>query len=168
MRFDLSQDFPVGLDRLWTALGQRDYVERKYRSLGSSALRLLKFSADAQAIEVGLERQAPVARDELPAWARVFSGKQQALHQHTRWRRTAPGTIAIELEIRAPSLHVAAKGTGSVVEPKPGRSRMTLHFELACSKPALRATVAPLFARQVERALQADHAFTLDYLGAGS
>ena len=25
----------------------------------------------------------------------------------------------------APSLHVAAKGTGSVVEPKPGRSRMT-------------------------------------------
>jgi hypothetical protein len=46
-RFELTQDFPVGLDRLWAVLGRPDYIRDKYRSLGSTSLRILKFSADA-------------------------------------------------------------------------------------------------------------------------
>jgi hypothetical protein len=166
MQFDLTQDFPVGLDRLWAALGRADYVERKYRSLGSTALRILKFSADAQSIEVELDRRAPVAQGELPLWARVASGRQQALHQRTRWRRASPDRVDVALDIRAPALRVGAAGTGSVVESSPGHARMTLHFEVSSTMPALRATVAELFSRQVQHALRADHVFTLGWLRA--
>lgn len=168
MQFDLTQDFPVGLERLWSALGRPDYVEQKYRSLGSTSLRILKFSADAESIEVELDRQAPVARDRLPVWARVFSGKQQAMRHRTHWRRAGPGRVDAELDIRALGMPVSAQGTGSVVELSPRHSRMTLHFDVRSTSPALQSRVAQLFAQQVQHALQADHAFTLAYLRASA
>lgn len=168
MEFDLTQEFPVGLDRLWAALGRADYVEQKYRSLGSAALHVLKFVADAETIEVELEREAPVAVDELPIWVRVFSGTRQAMRQHTRWRRVGRGRVEAELCICALGKRVSAKGTGSVVELSPTHSRMTLHFSVASTSRAWKAGVAEVFARQVRHALDADHAFTLEYLRAGS
>jgi hypothetical protein len=164
MQFDLTQDFPVGLERLWTALGDADYVEKKYRSLGSTSLRILKFSADAELIEVEVDRQAPVARDQLPLWARVLSGNEQAMHHHTRWRRAGLARVDAEVDISAPGIPVSARGAGSVVELSPAHSRMTLHFDVRSSLPALRASAARVFAQQVKHALHADHAFTLAYL----
>lgn len=165
MQFDLTQDFPVGLERLWTALGSADYLEQKYRSLGSTSLRILRFSTDAKLIEVELDRRAPVARDKLPVWARVIPGTQQAkMHQHTRWRRTDPTRVDAEVNISALGVPVSARGTGLVVELSPGRSRMTLHFDVKSTLPGLKGSVAQVFAQQVVHALQADHAFTLDYL----
>lgn len=167
MHFELTQDFPVGLDRLWAALGRADYVEQKYRALGSTALRILKFSADARSIDVELERQAPVAQGELPRWARVFAGAQQALHHHTRWQRTGADRVDVTLDIRAPALRVGAQGSGAVVEPAPGRSRMTLQFDVSSTAPALESSVAEAFARQVQHALHEDHRFTLRWLRGG-
>jgi len=168
LQFDLTRDVPVGLERLWTALDRADYIEQKYRSLGSTSLRILKFSADAESIEVELDRQAPVTQDELPTWARVFSGKQQTMRHHTRWRRASPDRVDAELDVCAMRMLVSAKGTSSVVELSPGHSRMTLHFDVGSTSPALKSSVAQVFARQVKHALQADHAFTLDYLRASS
>jgi hypothetical protein len=165
MQFDLTQDFPVGLERLWTVLGSADYVEQKYRSLGSTSLRILKFSAAAKLIEVELDRRAPVARDKLPVWARAIPGKEQAkMHQHTRWRRTDPARVDAEVDISALGVPVSARGTGMVVESSPGRSRMSLHFDVKSTLPVLKESVTQVFAQQVKLALQADHAFTLDYL----
>lgn len=168
MEFDLTQDFPVSLDRLWAALGRADYVEQKYRRLGSTSLRILKFRADATSIEIELERQAPVAKGELPIWVRVLAGTQQAMRHHTRWRRVSPRQIDAELDIRAVGTPVGAKGIGTVVELSPAHSRMTLHFDAASTAPALKSSLARVFSRQVKRALQADHAFTLDYLQASA
>jgi hypothetical protein len=164
MHFELTQDFPVGLDRLWTALGRLDYVERKYRSLGSTSLRIRKLSADAESIEIELDRLAPVARDRLPLWARVISGKRQAMHHHTRWRRAGPTRVDAEFDISAVHLPVGARGTGTVVELSPVHSRMTLHFDVRSATAALRSSVARVFAQQVKQALEADHVFTLAYL----
>jgi hypothetical protein len=168
MQFDVTQDFPVGLAQLWTALGRTDYVERKYRALGSTSLRLLSFSADAALIEVELERQAPVVREAVPAWARLLAGRRQAMRHHTRWRRTGPARIDVELEIAAMALPLSARGTGTVVELSPARSRMTLHFEVSGTAAALPSAVARVFAQQVRHALDADHAFTLAYLRGGA
>lgn len=168
MQFEVTQDFPVGLDRLWAALGRADYVEQKYRSLGSTSLRILKFSADADLIEVELERQAPVARAALPPWARVFAGKRQAMHHHTRWRRADRVRIDAAFDFSARGLPVHARGTGTVVELSPVHSRMTLHVEVESAAAALGPSLARVFAQQVKRALDADHAFTLAYLqGSG-
>lgn len=166
MQLDVTQDFPAGLDRLWSTLGRADYVEKKYRSLGSTSLRIRKFSCDAESIEVELDRQAPVARDKLPIWARVFSARKQAMRHHTRWRRVDRDRVDVDLEICALGMPVRAEGTGSITERVPGHSRMTLHFDVSSSYGALSASVARVFAQQVKHALQADHAFTLAYLQA--
>lgn len=168
MQFDLSQDFPVGLERLWTTLGRAEYVEQKYRSLGSTSVRILKFSADAESIEVELDRVAPVAREALPLWARILSGKSQAMHHHTRWRRAGPARVDVEVEVSALAMPVSASGIGTVVERSADLSRMALHFDVRSTAAALKSSVARVFAQQVKRALQADHAFTLAYLQSGA
>ena len=167
MQFDLTQDFPAGLDRLWATLGRVEYVELKYRALGSTSVRILKFSADARSIEVELDRQARVALDELPLWARIFCARRQTIRHHTRWQRVGPDRIDVELGILALGGLLSARGSGSVVEPSPGRSRMSLHFEVTSTAAALSSRAARLFAQQIRRALRADHAFTLEHLRAG-
>jgi hypothetical protein len=164
MQFDLTQDFPFGLDRLWTALGRADYIEQKYRSLGSTSLRLRKFVSDARSIEVLLDREAPVALEDLPLWARILSGTRQAMRHHTRWERVGRDRVDAVLHIRALGRGIAAIGTGSVRECRRGGSRMTLHFDVVTTSPAVPDAIAELFARQVVHALEADHAFTVDYL----
>jgi hypothetical protein len=168
MEFDLVQEFPVGLDRLWCALGRAEYVEGKYRSLGSTSLRILRLDADATSIEVELEREAPVAVVELPVWARAFAPARQRMRHRTRWRRAGPHRIDAELDIRAVGEHVAATGRGSVIELSPTRSRMSLRFDVTCTSRAFKSRVETVFARQVQHALRVDHAYTLDHLRAGS
>jgi hypothetical protein len=168
LKFSLRQDYPTSLARLWTALGHRGYVERKYRSLGTDAVRVLKFNATDEIIEVELQRSAPVAREKLPAWARPFVGHQQLICQHTRWRRVGPTHIEAELDLAPVGMQVHAHGVGSVVELSACRTRMTLRFDVQCTLPALGDKAARLFADQVREALRADHAFTQAYLAASS
>ena len=168
VEFDVTQDFPVGLGRLWSALGRAEYIEQKYRSLGTTSLRIRKLVTDADTIEILLDRKAPVALDELPLWARLLSGTKQAMRHHTRWKRVGRDRIDAELDIRAVGRGVVATGTGSVHELSPRLSRLTLHFDVATTSPAVPPGVADMFARQVARALEADHAFTVDYLRAES
>lgn len=164
MQFKLTQEFPVGLERLWTALGRIEYVKQKYRSLGSRSLRILKFKVDTETIEIELDRKVPVAGDQLPVWARALSGREQAMRQHTRWRRADFTHVEADIDIRALSVPVSARGTGSVVELSSGQSRMSLHFDVTSTSPVLKSSVAQVFAQQVKHALVADHKFTVEYL----
>jgi hypothetical protein len=166
MKFRLRQDFPAGLARLWTVFGRPEYTKQKYRSLGSTALRILKFAATDKMIEVELERNAPVALEKLPAWARVLSGKRQTMRHHSRWERAGPKQINAELDISPVGVPLRAHCIGSVVELSRGLSRMTLRFDVDCSVPTVGPDLARFFAEQVQEALRADHAFTLAYLEA--
>ena len=168
-RFTLKQDFPAGLDRLWAVLGRREYVERKYRALGSSALRILKFEAGEELIEAELERRPRARMERLPAWARLVSNRGWTLRQRTRWQRMAPGRVDVGLDLALAGGLVRATGGGRVDELSPALTRMTLDIEAACAIPGIGAEAARLFADEVEHALREDHVFTVDYLaGAAS
>lgn len=166
MKFSLIQDYPSSLARLWIALARREYVEKKYRSLGSTALRIQKFQAGDARIEVELERLAPVVRDRLPRWACTFVTNEQTMHHRSHWQRTSPATAEAELDIAPVGLPVHAHGVGAIVELAPALTRMTLAFDVRCELPAIGSQVARLFAIQVQDALAKDHAFTLAYLAA--
>lgn len=73
IRFQVEQHYPAGLDQLWATLGQREYVQSKYRSLGSARLRILKLEVDETVIHVTLERRVPAAGEAIPVWARVLA-----------------------------------------------------------------------------------------------
>ncbi|HWS74774.1 MAG TPA: DUF2505 domain-containing protein [Quisquiliibacterium sp.] len=163
-RVTLNQDFPAGLDRLWAVLGRREYVERKYTALGSSALRILRFEASDELIEVELERRAPARIEGLPAWARLVPGRGWTLRQHTRWQRVGPGRVDVGLDLALAGGLVRATGVGAVAERSPALTRMTLDIETACEIPGIGAEAARLFADEVGRALREDHVFTVEYL----
>lgn len=164
MKFSLSQDFPAGLDRLWAVFGRPDYPEKKYRSLGSSDIRVLLFRVEADVIEVELERTTPVAWRTIPVWARAFLGRRQVMHHRSRWQRVSPTWVEAVLDIAPVGRRVSAHGTGSIVQLTPDLTRMTLRFTVDSGIPVLGARVARLYAKQVREALRADHAFTLRYL----
>ena len=66
MEFEHTPNFLAGLDRLWAVFSQPQYPQRKYRALGASAVRLLRFEVAAQVIDVELKRDVPGDAAGLP------------------------------------------------------------------------------------------------------
>jgi hypothetical protein len=166
MEFTLTQDFPAGLDCLWSAFGRADYPRRKYLALGATAVRLRRIVATPQAIDVELERDVPVDPSRLPAWARVLVGSQQTLRHRTAWRRIGPTQASAELEISPDGLPVRARGLATIVELGPQSTRLRLTWQVQSGVPMIGHRVERLFANELRSALDADHAFTLQYLKA--
>lgn len=168
MQFDSAQHFPAGLDRLWAVFSRPEYPQRKYRALGASAVRLLRFDVTKQLIEVELERDVPVDVAGLPVWTRQLVGRQQTLRHRSLWRRLSLTQISAELEITPVGLPVQARGVGTLVQTAPDLSRMALRWQVSSRVPLIGPKVERLFAHQLRRALDADHAFTLQYLQSGA
>lgn len=161
MEFTLTQDFPAGLASLWGVFGNPEYVQRKYRALGATVVRVQRFHAGAESIEVELERDMAVPRERLPVWARALAGRRQTLTHRSVWRRGGPRQASAELDIVPAGLPVRAHALGSLEDGGQGVTRMVLTWRV---DSPLGERVAKLFAEQVRTALDADHAFTLSYL----
>ncbi len=121
MQFNLTQDFPAGLDRLWVVFGRADYPQRKYLALGATAVRVRRFQATRTAIEVELEREVPVDKSRLPPWMRLLARSKQTLRHRTAWRRVGPNQATAELDIVSVGLPVRAHASGTIVNLRPGR-----------------------------------------------
>jgi hypothetical protein len=167
MEFESIHDYPAGLNRLWAVFGQADYPQQKYRALGATAVRLRRFDVGAEHIEVELERDVPVAPSRVPAWARRFVADPQTLRHRSSWRRTGPVQAAAEIEISPLGLPVRARGLGTIAETAPDSTRLVLAWRVDCTLPLVGVRVERFFAQQVRAALDADHAFTLAYMGRG-
>ena len=165
--FRVTQSFPAGIGQLWAVLGTREYVERKYDALGSTALSILRFDVDERRIEVELERTAPVVADALPAWAGVLVGRRQVMRHRSRWLRVDASRVDVALDIRMAARPVRAEGVGRLVERSPDCSELTLEFQAKCGVPVVGEEASRLFAQAVRQVLEEDFAFTVDYLAAG-
>jgi hypothetical protein len=166
VRFTTTQDYPAGLDRLWATFGQPTYPQAKYRALGATQVRVLRFEVGARSIEVELERTLPVDPRQLPLWARRFVGTEQTLVHRTAWRRIDATHIDAVLAIEPVGLPVRARGSGGITEVATGTSRLSLSWQVESRLPLLGDRVEQLFAEQVRSALEQDHRFTLDALQA--
>jgi len=164
MEFTTCQDFPAGLDCLWAAFGHSEYPRQKYLALGATAVRLHRFEATPQSIEVDLERVVPVAKSRLPAWAQKLFGGAQTLRHRTAWRRIGAKQVAAELDIVPIGLPVRAHGVGTIVELTSGNTRMAVTWHIESTLPLMRDRVERLFAEHVQAALDDDHGFTVRYL----
>lgn len=164
MDFSITQDFPAGLDQLWATFSRPGYPEQKYRALGATAVRLVRFQVTDQAIEVELERDIPMKGYRMPPWVRALTGREQTIRHRTAWRRTSPAVIRAELDISPVGLPVRARGIGTLVETGKGKARMVLNWRVKASLPIMAERAEQLLADEVRRALEEDHAFTLQYL----
>jgi hypothetical protein len=164
MDFTLTQHFPTGLDRLWVTFGRPEYPERKYGALGATSFRMQQFRVTERTIEVELERDVPVDRSQLPTWVRAMVGGTQTLRHRTRWQRVGPTRVNAELDIEPIGLPVRARGVGTIVEIAPELTRMNLTWQVKSIVPVIGDKIERLFADQVRTALDADHAYTLQYL----
>ena len=108
----------------------------------------------------------PIDPSRLPRWSRALVGSQQTLRHHTVWRRIGPAQATAELDISSTGLPVRAQGTAAIVESGPESTRMRLTWRVQSRVPVIGGEVERLFADQVRNALEADHAFTLQYLMA--
>jgi hypothetical protein len=166
IELELTQDFPAGLDRLWAVFGRPDYPAQKYLALGATAVRTVRFSVSAQAIDVELERDVPVDPRRLPSWARWPAGRRQTLRHRSAWRRAGPTRATAELHIAPLRLPVQAHALGTITETSAGASRMVLTWRVSSDLPLVGTRVERLFADLIRSSLDADRAFTLRYLQA--
>lgn len=164
MKLELSQDYPTSLDQLLATFSNPEYPERKYKSLGATSVKLLKFESSPKLIEVDLERTTPIPADKVPDWARKFIGGEQTLRHQTKWDRSSPTTVDAVLNVIPANLPVKIEGTGKIVQLSAQQTRLTLQFEIRCKVPLIGGKVETLFVEQVRNSLADDHAFTLKYL----
>jgi hypothetical protein len=164
VNLQLEQLYPADLRVLWAALGRREYVEDKYRSLGSTDLRILAFDVSERIIEVSLERRIRTPVESVPAWARVFFAGSHVLHHHSRWTRVDSRSVEVEMQIWPLGAPVRAQGRGFVVELPDKSTHLRLSVAVQSDVPAVGSKVAQIFAKQMIRALDQDHYFTLSYL----
>jgi hypothetical protein len=164
IELDLTQHFPAGLDRLWAAFGREDYPRQKYHAMGATAVRTGRFSATAHAIDVELERDVPVDARRLPSWARLLIGSQQTVRHRSAWRRAGPTRATAELDVSPVGLPVRAHGLGTIAETSPGTTCMVLTWRVESNLPVIGHKAERLFADLIRTSLDADHAFTLQYL----
>ena len=130
MNFSVRQDYPTSLERLWAVFGHADYPEKKYRALGSTGLKIMRFEVTKKLIEVDLERKAQVVAEKIPKMARALIGSEQRMRHHTQWRRVSPMQVDAELDIAPVGISLRAHAYGTVIELTPKQTRMTLKFHV--------------------------------------
>ena len=94
VNFQLEQLYPADLQLLWAALGRREYVEAKYRSLASTDLRILTFDVNECTIDVSLERRIRTSVEAVPAWAKdgaILDASHAQVRSERSGTRVAPG-----------------------------------------------------------------------------
>lgn len=166
MEFTLTQDFPAGMDHLWSTFGKIDYVRRKYRALGATAVRVRHFKATAKAIDIELERDMPLDPTRLPMWSRALIGPKLTLRHRTAWWRDGPSHATATLDISPKGLPLRAQGLAMIAEISSHLTRMQVNWRVVSTAPVVGEMVEHLLAEQVQAALDADHVFTLRYLEA--
>lgn len=164
VKFNLAQDFPVGLDVLWPVYGAPPYLEAKYRALGAHRIDIKEAVTDEQAIFVVLERTIAPDLKGVPDWARKLVGRDYVMRHENRCRRLSPQSSVVNLSITPLGSPVSINAKGSLNEVAPGQCRLALEFDVECSLPIVGKKVAELFAGKIREALQEDHDFTLDYI----
>lgn len=161
MQFNLTQDFPTGLDRLCVAFGRADYPQRKHLALGATAVRMRRFRATRTAIGVELERDVPADKSRLLPWMRLLARSKQTLQHRTIWRRVGPNQATAEIDIVPVGLPIHAHASGTIVESASGQTRMELTWQV---DSMLGGRVERQFADQIKAALDDDHTFTVQTL----
>jgi hypothetical protein len=164
VKFNLAQDFPVGLDTLWPVYGSPPYLEAKYRTLGAHRIDIKEALTDEQAIFVVLERTIAPDLKGVPDWARKLVGRDYVMRHENRCRRLTASTSSVSLSITPLGSPVTIKAVGSLNEVATGQCRLALEFDVGCSLPLVGKKVAELFAGKIREALQEDHDFTLEYI----
>lgn len=166
MEFTVTQDFPAGMDRLWSTFGQIDYVRRKYRALGAAAVRVRHFKATDKAIDIELELDMPLDPTRMPMWSRALIGPKLTLRHRTAWWRDGPTHATATLDISPKGLPLRAQGLAMIAEINSHLTRMQVNWHVVSTAQVVGDRVEHLLAEKVQTALDADHAFTLRFLAA--
>jgi hypothetical protein len=164
VKLHVDQDYPATIDRLWTVFSDPKYPGAKHAALGATHVEMAAFSASPREIAVDLCRRVPVDATKIPGFARKLLGEEQTMRQQTRWLRISPEEVRATLTITPVGRPLRIAGTARLTPLAGASSRLSFEFEVSSDVPLIGAKIAALFAGQMEAALKADHAFTLDYL----
>lgn len=163
MKVTVNQDFPATIDRLWEVFSDKEYPRAKYEALGATYYECAKFVATSELIEVDLTRKFPIDSSKIPAIARKFISAEQTMRHETRWQRISSELVKAELKITPVGRPIKITAAGKITPTSTG-SRLVLELDVTCDVPLVGGEIAKFFAKQVEQAMPADHAFTLKYL----
>jgi len=172
IKLALHQAYPASLDELWVLFSDSDYPERKYRSLGATSFRMLKFRAAPRRIEVEFERRIPMALERMPGWAaalgRTFADDEITLRHSGVWRRLRKTEARTDLEVSlvggASGVPLSIQGEGLIAQTGPDLTRFDLHLAVDCQLPLIGGQIARLVSRQMKEEFVADYDFTLEYI----
>jgi hypothetical protein len=135
-----------------------DFLAAKLRAGGGRDVEVVRASASE------VETRRTIATD-LPAFARAVLGETTRLTQVERWEEAGPAGHRGTFSVRGSNTPVTIDGTSEIVPDAAGTGcQVLINGTVRARVPVVGGRVAALVARRTEEAIEAERAFTADWI----
>ncbi len=153
--------FPA--EKVFAAMTDEDYLKARLRELGGPGSQLLEHEAGPDSARYRL-RQGLSESDLPPVVSKVMNG-DLAIERTETLRRAEQGRYTGDVDVKIANAPASAAGTMALSDDGDG-SLFEVHAEVKVNVPLFGGKIEEIVAEQVRRLLEAETAFTVQWLGS--
>ena len=151
--------FPA--EKVYAAMTDPEYLRARLRRIGGPGSTLLDHEASPEAARYEL-KQGLSEGDLPPIVGKVMNGDLAIVRTETL-NRTAPGSYTGDVDVAIPGAPASAAGTMRLADAADG-SLFEVHADVTVRVPLFGGKIEEIVAEQVRRLLEAETAFTVQWL----
>jgi Protein of unknown function (DUF2505) len=155
--------FPA--EKVFATMTDEEYLRARLRELGGPGSDLLEYEASPENARYRL-RQGLSERDLPPVVGKVVGGDLHIERTETL-RRSGTGSYDGDVDVRIAGVPASAGGTMKLADGASGDgSLFEVNADVAVNVPLIGGKIEEIVAAQVRRLLEAETAFTVQWLGS--
>lgn len=160
--FDLSADYPSGVETVYAALSDRRYWIARLADSGADTATLdtMQIGADGT-IEVATTQA--LHRDRLPALAAQFHRGDLEIVRHEKWGPVRGGTTRTEVRGKVRGAPVSVSGD-AVLAPTDTGSRLSITATVSVDIPLVGGKIEGFIGAQLAELMAAEQRFTSSWV----
>jgi hypothetical protein len=153
--------FPA--EKVFATMTDRAYLQARLRELGGPGSELLELEASPEAARYRLKQGLSEA--DLPPMVGKVVGGDLSIERTETLRRTGPGSYGGDVDVKIAGVPASATGTMSLSDAGDG-SEFEVRADVTVRVPLIGGKIEEIVAEQVRRLLEAETAFTIQWLGS--
>jgi Protein of unknown function (DUF2505) len=151
--------FPA--EKVYAAMTDPEYLRARLRELGGPGSELLEHEASPESARYRLKQG--ISASDLPAIVGKVMNGDLSIERTETLRRTAPGSYAGDVDVKIANAPASAAGKMSLAGAGDS-SDFGVYADVTVKVPLLGGKIEEIVADQVRRLLEAETAFTVQWL----
>ena len=160
-QFDYQATSPNPAVAVFAAMIDADCLRARLAKLGGRDAALLEYEADAESARFRVRHG--LDSSDMPSAVRNFLPSDFVINRLETWRRTSDGRYAGMAEVQVPGTPASATGQMGLRDIAAG-SELRVRTDVTVKVPLLGGRIEATVGDQILKLLEAETAFTLDWL----